>query len=220
MTNTAEQQNLDQEQVISFLKDNPDWLQGQTELLENLASSSETGTISLTERQLQNLRNENKQLKADIQAYLTNARDNEQLLNTTFDFCLSLLLYPDEGSLTKYMTEQCQTLFQLPAMRLYLAGESVSDWQAQLRELREALGDNMPQSDIVTGRLVSSAKQFLFGETENIASVALIPLGENCDSGLLVLASPDEQHFDPQKGDLFLQLIAKSLLSWCQQRGQ
>lgn len=220
MSNTAENQAIDQQQILDFLKDNPDWLENQTEILENLSTQSESGTISLAERQLQNLRSENKQLKNDITFYLTNARNNEQLLNTTFDFCLELLLCPDADSLENHMRDQCRALFQLPEMRLYLNHGEQQAWQAECESLREALGDNMPESQIVTGRLVSAAKQFVFGDAEGVASVALIPIGENCANGLLVLASQDEKHFDPQKGDLFLQLIAKSLQSWCQQRGK
>ncbi|NNJ71955.1 MAG: DUF484 family protein [Enterobacterales bacterium] len=219
MTNPAEKHNLNQEQVLSFLKENPDWLDSQTEILETLSPKSESGTISLAGRQLDNLRTENRQLKSDIQSYLANARENEQLLNTTFDFCLELLLCATPEELRSYMQERCQTLFQLPEMRLYIKSGDAQNWQTERRALHDALGDNMPSTEIVTGRLVSSAKQYLFGEAENVASVALIPLGDDCAAGLLVLASHDEQHFDPQKGDLFLQLIAKSLLSWCQQRG-
>ena len=215
MSNTAE--NFDQQQIISFLKENPDWLEQQPDLLEKLTAQTEGGTISLAERQLKNLRSENKQLKNDIQLYLANARENEHLLNTTFDFCLTLLLCEDAEQLTSYMKTQCHALFQLPQMRLYLNdGDS---WQTTLSELKTALTDNMPVSDIVTGRLVASAKTFLFDDPDQVASVALIPIGDQCANGLLVLASEDEQHFDPHKGDLFLQLIAKSLLSWCQQRG-
>ena len=218
MNNTAENQTLDPQQVLEFLKDNSEWLANQDEILEQLSSQSEEGTISLAERQLQNLRKENSQLKNDIGFYLANARNNEQLLNTTFDFCLELLLCADAESLEGYMQAQCQQLFQLPQMQLYLKVDEES-WAEELKALRDALGDNMPDEQIVTGRLVSAARNFVFGEVEGVASVALIPIGNGCEHGMLVLASSDEQHFDPQKGDLFLQLIAKSLLSWCQQKG-
>ena len=220
MTNTAENQAIDQQQILDFLKDNPEWLESQTEILESLSAETESGTISLAERQLQNLRSDNKKLKSDIQFYLANARNNEQLLNTTFDFCLELLLCADIESLENYMRERCRALFQLPEMRIYLNDGDDQAWQSECERLRDALGDNMPSTEIVTGRLVSAAKQFVFGDAEGVASVALIPIGQDCADGLLVLASQDEQHFDPQKGDLFLQLIAKSLRSWCQQRGK
>ena len=49
------------------------------------------------------------------------------------------------------------------------------------------------------------------------SSVALVPMSGNETFGLLALGSPDEQHFAPENGDLFLSLFARTLSLWLSQ---
>jgi len=216
---TQQDSAIDAQQVISFLAENPSFLMANPDLLKNLEVASQNeGAISLADRQLRNLRKENQELKRDLQLFIVNARENESLLNKTFDLCLELLACSDIDNLTSTLTARCRAEFDLPLVNLLLNSSAHQDAHSALstEQLKQHLGDNLPTDKIITGRLRNAEKEFLFNTSKDVSSVALIPLGDKCNWGLLALGSNDEQHFDPEKGDLFLQLIARTLVLWMQ----
>ena len=67
-----------------------------------------------------------------------------------------------------------------------------------------------PDSVPLCGRLEEAPRRELFGDLcEQLESFALIPLGMQCEFGLLALASKDVDRFDPSMGTTFIELIAK-----------
>lgn len=230
MTNTETQpdssqienaQSAEQEQAVKdFLSENPGWLATQPELLRDLDLHDQSdGTISLADRQLQQLRRENDLLKQDLTRFLGNAHENEALLHKSFELCLNLLCAYSIDDLFKLLSEQVQELFAISHVRLCHFDDNDSNSFAISKEsVKEALGDHFPTKGAITGRLKQAGRDFLFEDSNGVASVALIPFSTEEHGGLLAFGSADEHHFAPENGDLFLNLFARTLTLWLEQQ--
>lgn len=211
---------IDEAQIVSdFLEKNPNWLASQPELLKQLELHEQNGgVISLADRQLQQLRDENKLLKQDLNDFVANARNNEALLHKIFKLCIALLYQPDEQRLADHLTKACAELFSINHVRLvFFDGEFSEQFMVDKDQAKATLGDYLPDDKIITGRLRSAERNFLFADASDVASVALVPMQGNELSGMLVLGSQDEHHFAPENGDLFLSLFARTLSLWLSQ---
>ena len=211
---------VDEEQVvIDFLSKNPEWIADQPELLKSLELHGKGNrVISLADRQLQQLRDENRLLKKDLREFVANARNNEDLLHKIFKLCIALLYEPDADSLHDRLKDACAELFDIHHIRLFFfAGDFPETYLVAKEEAKQALGDYMAHNDIVTGRLRQAEREFLFSEPGKVASIALVPIQAGEVSGILAMGSGDEQHFAPENGDLFLSLFAKTLSLWLTQ---
>ncbi len=211
---------VDEEQiVIDYLSKHPEWLAQQADLLKSLDLHGKGDqVISLADRQIQQLREENKLLKKDLRDFVANARSNEELLHKIFKLCIALLYDPDAHSLHEHLQQACAELFDIHHLRLFFFNADFPEQFLVSRDdAKQALGDYLTQDKIVTGRLRQAEREFLFNESAEVASIALIPFKSNDNSGLLALGSDDEQHFAPENGDLFLSLFSRTLSLWLTQ---
>jgi len=106
------------------------------------------------------------------------------------------------------------TMFNIPYSSLLLDKTLFSEVAANsvnMTKIQKILGNNFPKKQPVCGRLKKSEKKALFSKGTPVNSVAILPLGNNGELGLLVLGDEDPTHFDPEMGDLFLILIADIL---------
>ncbi len=216
--NQAEHNNNDElttDQVAQFLTKYPDFFQQFPDLLLMMKLSDHPqGSISLVERQLQGLRQRNRDIGEELHQVMRNAHDNQQLLQQTIELALALIQCNDIGTLTETLYKQLQKLFDIPYNRLLLDKALFSEVIAEsidMASVREVLGSNFPKKQPVCGRLKKSEKKAIFSKSVPVNSVALLPLGEKGELGLLVLGDEDPTHFDPEMGDLFLLLIADIL---------
>ena len=92
---TAEQvdvQKFNAEDVAEYLRQNPDFFISQGELLADLSLPHESGkAISLLERQVKILRDRSIEARQKLNNLLENARENDQLFDTTRNLVLALL---------------------------------------------------------------------------------------------------------------------------------
>ncbi len=217
MTRAKQNNNVQitSEQVTQYLSQHPDFFQHYPDLLLMMnLSDHPQGSISLVERQLQGLRQRNSDIKDELHQVISNAHENQQLLQQTMELTLNLIPCDSLDSLTETLFKQLQTLFDIPYNSLLLDKplfSKVSDNGVDMTTIREAMGNNFPKNQPVCGRLKKSEKKVLFGKKVPVNSVAILPLGKKGELGLLVLGDEDPSHFDPQMGDLFLVLIADIL---------
>jgi len=74
---------LQPEQIADYLRLHPDFFHQHPELLSDLQIPHGSGTVSLVERQVTQLRSENSQMKKRLASLLTNAEINDELLEKT-----------------------------------------------------------------------------------------------------------------------------------------
>lgn len=83
---------VDAQDVIDYLRAHPSFLDQHPQLLSELSISHETGaTVSLVERQVRVLREENARQKKQFEDLIRHARNNEQLTQKIHALLLSLM---------------------------------------------------------------------------------------------------------------------------------
>lgn len=206
---------MEEAQVKNYLVNNPDFLAKNPQLLSHIElNHGYDQTTSLVERQIKVLRDRNQAMQGQLVEMLRAAHSNEHLLVQCNHFMLTLLQAEDFAALTQQIIELLKKDFDLDDAALVLVGQYPSDENVSLVEdsaaIKSLLNCQFPDSEPLCGRLESNAKASLFGDNaSDLESFALIPLGNECERGLLALASKDVTRFDPDMGTLFIELIAK-----------
>ena len=208
-------QMMDEAKVKQFLLQNPKFLIDNSELLSHLELEyGEGDTFSLVERQVKTLRDKNSRLQGQQIEVLTTAHANEELLILCNQFMRELIESSSLSKLCTKIVDRLEALFQLDDAAVILVGQ-FSDCQSakiyqSADQLKALLNCHFPDDQPLCGRLGQEVKLALFGEgSYAYQSCALIPLGNNCEHGLIALASKDVERFDPNMGTLFIELLSK-----------
>ncbi len=192
---------ISQEQVIAYLRDNPDFFSHHPELLPSLAlPHSPLGASSLLVRQQQMLRDKNNQLHGQLQELIEQARRNEQIYQV-FSACHRLLMTDLDFH---QLAESLQTLIcqQLPLNECRLL-----PFTANLHALVE---HRLKDQGHYLGRLNQQEQKLLFEHECQSAAIYLIGESDN-PIAILAFASRDEMHFDPTQDSLFVGEFVKAL---------
>lgn len=207
------QQEISWEDAVArFLEENPDYFQRHPDLLARIALSHEVGgrAVSLIERQVQVLRDENRNLQRQLRELLGNARDNDALTARIHRFALAMA---DARTLDDTLDAASDILrqeFNLDGVRLLVRGHAgaVGD-DRQLDELLTRAKDGKP----VCGEAPDAATlRALFGEhATDIKTWALVALGGASPFGAFVVGSRDPYRFHAGMGTVFLTRIGELL---------
>ncbi len=219
-------QLMEEAAVKNYLLNSPDFFNKNPELLAHIDLKHQVeDATSLVERQIKVLREKNQALQGQLIEMLHAAYNNENLLIQSNQFMLDLLNKNTLAGLTAAIIQKLKQEFNLDAVSLVLVGNYHNARPAQVykfpEEIKLLLDCQFPDQQPLCGRLEDKPKKELFGElSSNLQSFALIPLGANCESGLLALASKDIERFEPQMGTLFIELIAKLITHLVKQHEQ
>ena len=90
---TAKKKNSDNEQLVrDYLAHNPDFFKQNPDIFEAINISHDSGkAISLVERQVNLIRERNKELSTQIEYILSAAKENEVLMEKTKRLVLNLV---------------------------------------------------------------------------------------------------------------------------------
>jgi uncharacterized protein YigA (DUF484 family) len=208
----------DAQQVSDYLSSHADFFDTRPELLAGLQLSHPSGTaVSLVERQVRVLREQNQDLKKRLLELVEVARDNDRLSERVHRLTLDLLRAGSLPELLDSLEHSLRTEFMADAVVLHLQGLDESGRResgAQALHIDEALKallptplvDNKPQC----GRLKQEQAEFLFSEqASTIESCVVIPLGDHGSVGLLSIGSREANRFNPCMGTLFLSHLSE-----------
>ncbi len=204
-----EQQHLIEAEVAEFLREHPDFFERHGELLDTLSlSHASGGAVSLIERQVEVLRQQKAELRAQLQQLSQAARINEELLGRLQRMMLRLIAAPNLDGAIDELKQALREEFHADAVRLMLFehpghDEHIDREHPSLHEL-EALLD---RCDPACGRLSDARMHLLFGErADELASAVLIPLcrEDRPCQGLLAIASIDPQRYGASMGTVFV----------------
>lgn len=216
------EQSVSAEQVSDYLRKHTDFLSRQPELLSQLEfEQPPAGTISLAQRQRQQLRNKNQQLQEQLHALIDNAKSNAALQHRVNQLCLTLMDCQDLPTLLSTLIAQLHEDFSADevAVRLFYAGKqkpellisdaNVSELHADDKKLK-VFDHILSKQEPVCGRLTLAQKQLLFGDkAEAVHSVACLPLGHEPCAGLLAIASHDPNRFHADMGTEYLLFLGE-----------
>ncbi len=218
--------------VLRFLHQHPAFFIQHPDILAQMTVVDEHGSVTnLLNYQVKVLQDKNRRLKERLDGMLQAARHNEDLVNRVFDLALVLASRPENQSGVNVFVAHVKKLFPSDFMVLALPRSKVP---ADIRmrhvaligdetEYRRCFSDVLEQAQPVCGRIKIEKRQYLFGEAATqVASAALVPLGEEGTGGLLAFGSRDQHRFVPGMSTDVLQKLARLLnsqLSRCLAKG-
>lgn len=210
----------DADSVAGYLARHTDFFKHYPELLESLELPHQTGAAtSLVEYQVAQLRERNAQLDRKLKDLVAIARENEALMERVHRLTLKVMDADDLSTLVDHVETLLREDFQADAVRILVFGETdprldtpsvlyLSPDDSQLTAFGEFLREARP----LCGRLRQEKLSVLFGEqAEKIRSAALLPLDEECRTGVLGIGSFEEDRFHPGMGTVFLKLMGQVL---------
>jgi uncharacterized protein len=208
--------------VADYLADHPDFFERHAGLLELLRLPHHSGaaTVSLVERQVSVLQEKNRSLERRLHELVDVARSNSALSEKVHALAIRLLQATDAASVLAGFEAGLREDFgasQAVVVLLHNTSEIVQ--RPETRFLRtvdradpalQAFATFIQQDRPRCGRIRDVQRQFLFpGEAAGIASVAMVPLGRNCELGILAIGSSDANRFNPTMSTDFLARIGE-----------
>ena len=208
---------LTDELVSAYLQDNPDFFSRNNELMTGLRlPDSQRGTVSLVERQQQQLRQKVHSLEDEITQLMSVASHNEGLFMLYSDLYLRLLDCQSANELLDCLAQVTTELLSLSAFKLYLLDTGAIEHESLSKnDCQGVMQNRLENSDYYFGRLQQSEQQLIFSH-HCTGSVVLVKLTHDDKTlGFLAISSDDAHHFDPRMDTLLLsqfkRLVAKLL---------
>jgi uncharacterized protein YigA (DUF484 family) len=224
----AKPARLDEAAVATFLGAHADFFERHATLLAQLRLPHQRGdgsTVSLVERQVDVLRERTREIELRLKALVDNGRANDALAEKIQRLARRLVHARNVRQRLTTIESCLREDFGVREFVIVLAGgdpalapleqrclRRVADDDAGLRSFESLFASGRPRC----GRVRDSQRDYLFpsGEIE-VGSVALVPLAAGTAQGVLAIASPDADYFNPSMGTDYLarigELIAAAL---------
>jgi len=205
--------------VAKYLRKYPDFLVKHPEVLETLELPHESGAaVSLIEKQVQRLREQNGALTRQLNQLIQVATNNEQLMGRLHALTLELMAIEDIDMFFDRLCEALKEEFNADILNISLFDRSIdcgpdTPVYTVRRDDPDVQGvqAKLEKGETVCGRFHRTKLDFLFGSRAQwVQSTALVPLG---DDGILAIGSSDPARFYPGMGTLFLDLLASVVTS-------
>ena len=208
---------MNDQDVIDYLKAQPDFFSRNPGLIDQLQVPSTTGVISLSHHAMAQLRSQLQAAKDDNARMIESARSNAWIFERTRSLVLSLLQCEDLDAVSACLEEHLQRAFELETVCLVLADDiSEAEDRGIIRRVphSEFNSDDVKQliesPDGRVGRFSDSLTARLFGSEREVGSAAAVAIGKPT-VGALALGSSNQHHFDGGMDTLFLATIAEAL---------
>ena len=212
---TQSSSELSAEEVASYLKTNPEFFLEQEELLADLSLPHESGkAISLLERQVTILRDRGIDARQKLNNLLENARNNDQLFDTTRNLVLALLRAKDVTEIADVAQDQLSNHTNIDSCEVILVakkGLKVADSVRTESQdiLKKQFADVFRLKRTHCGAISQEQIQYLFpSQGIGIKSTALCPVISNGDVlALIAFGNQTENYFNLNLDTLFLDFI-------------
>lgn len=216
--NTGTLERIDDEAVLQFLADQPDFFERYPSAVAELTGSHNSGgVVSLVERQLSALREGNRRMRAQVDDMISAARHNQALSEGVHALARALLGSVGVDEVAAATESALLQLADADHVILLLADEAEPNASADGVLRRVARDDTLwrlfsAQVDeqlFRCGLATDAQREVLFGADTAIGSTAIAPLHAGEWLGVLALGSADPSVFTRDKGHLFLQQVAE-----------
>lgn len=210
-------EGISEEAVAYYLQTHPEFFERHSRLLAQLRLPHQVGgsAISLVEKQVEILRERNRKLERKLHELVEVARANDSLAQKIHRLAHDLIGVSEQATVMEVIEHALRVDFGADHSMLVVFDERrASTEETQDRFLRRVRRDDPAIQAFDTfltaatsrcGQIPDTQRDFLFGKgTNEIGSAALVPLGEECEIGLLAIGSHDANHFHPTKSTDFL----------------
>ena len=209
---------LSAEQVEQYLREHPEFFNDHLPLVASLSiPHAAGGAVSLIERQVAVLREQNQQYKRKLMELVQTGRDNDALHRNLHLLTLALMRADSLGDVIERVHGHLRDDFKADMVAVRVArlptDFTTDTCTLPLDPSDAALASFAPFFRAVRplcGQLKPEQLAFLFGDqAEGVGSVALVPLGVEAELGMLAIGSHDEQRFHPAMETLFLRCLGE-----------
>ena len=217
---------VDEAAVASYLSATPEFFDRHSQLLSKIRLPDPRGgasTVSLVERQVEVLRERNRQLERKVKDFVDVARENDVLGQRVLAMARRLIAAKDSASVVAAIESALREEFDAGQSVLVLTAARAPEGVTESRFLRIVPADLPALRSFDTlfgagkprcGQLRDSQREFLFGgDAGEIGSVALVPLGGKGGIGLLACGSHDGHRFNPTMSTDFLAHIGELIVA-------
>lgn len=208
----TEQGEATPQQVADYLLSHPDFLEIHSYLLTELTVKHQSGqSISLVERQVSALRQENQQLKQQLSTLIANATQNDQLLEKSKALILDLVGCNTRNEIQSRVETMLVEEFGSSACKLWLLADETSPGHLSYLETNTDLARFAEKSHAYCGLLREQEKQRLFAEqADQVGSAAVLPLrNKNKLIALLAIGNADKNYYRENMSTTLLNYIGQ-----------
>ena len=206
-----------EDQVVGYLRRNPDFFARQDDLLAEISLPHDSGSaISLLERQVNILRARGTEARQKLNNLLENARNNDQLFDTTQNLVLALLRAADATEIAEIAQNQLSNHANVDACELIMVEQEGLDVAPTVRtqsseHLKTEFEDIFRLKRTHCGSLDQKTINQLFqNDAASICSTALCPVINNGEVlAILALGNQREDTFSVNLDTLFLDFIGR-----------
>lgn len=209
-----EEENLEvnmitDDMVSDYLKDNLDFFNKHPDILAELNIPHNSGSaISLVERQVAVLREQNEQGRRRLHELIEIARQNEDLARRMHQLALTLMDADDPKDIFNILYENLKKNFHADrvVVRLFANPSLIDSFATDEFAGKEVTEQSLFRSIIdkrlpLSGRMKRQQQVFLFGDGgDQIASSVMLPLHGEGWGGILSIGSFDAERFQPGMG--------------------
>jgi uncharacterized protein YigA (DUF484 family) len=213
--NTVSTAGVDQMQVVAFLRDHPAFFDRHPELLQSLAIPHDSGqAVSLLERQISALRDENERLKSRFDEFLVSARENEALIGRIHRLALALMEAVGPQAIIHLLTQRLADDFRAARVTVlvfaspsYVDSPDLMQFVGRESARRTPFSEMLSERTTLCGRLgLAQAQALCDGEDSRGSHVVLPLVGAHWD-GVIAISSDDSARFDANLGTEFLAFL-------------
>ncbi|SUZ69188.1 uncharacterized protein METZ01_LOCUS22042 [marine metagenome] len=206
---------MTEEQVVAYLRNNSDFFIRQEDLLADLSLPHESGkAISLLEKQVTILRDRGIEARHKLNDLLKNARNNDNLFETTRSLVLSLMRAENVTEIAEVTRNQLFKHDNIDACQIILVEHphlNVSQLikVESLEKLKNDFNDVFRLKRTHCGAVTEEHLAYLFPDSDQkILSTALCPVISNGEIlALIAFGNRTENYFNVNLDTLFLDFI-------------
>lgn len=198
------------EDIADYLERHPEFFHEHPDLLGRLEIPHARGgqTISLVERQVSVLREQNQRLRRQLHEMIEIARQNEELARRMHKLALTLMDAAEPADLFATLYDNLKRnfhadkvavrLFANPAVPDNNTGGEFAGGAAGVQELFRTL---LETREPLCGRMKQQQQMFLFGaEGNEVTSSVMVPLHGPGWNGILAIGSFNPERYQPGMG--------------------
>ena len=203
--------------VVQYLQDNPQFFDEHADVLANIQApiaENADKVISFSDRQISTLRNKNLKLQDKLLELISFGERNDDISTKMHRISLTLLTCTNlDDILHKVKFNLCED-FSVPHIAIRLWGISDTEGNSEQPEFTTTSKDIHAIAEKLTqpycGPHVADEIKDWFGEDAvHLQSFSIITLRTTEAIGMLVLASPEAQRFNPEMETLHLKRLGE-----------
>ncbi|MBC3766551.1 DUF484 family protein [Neptunicella marina] len=200
--------HVSRQQVEEYLISNPDFLVSHPNILNKIKVPHQVhGSVSLIERQAEQLREKVKILQKQLSELIEVAKQNERIYRIYADLNLRLFKCRSIVEVQQSLTDVLLNQLELDEVSLKLFG---SDNDLPETSKHHLLKKRFNNRFYYLGRLSHAEMNMVF-EKQTTGSVAMMLIGEQGEMGLLAIGCKQPHHFHPGMDTLLITQLQQFL---------